>query len=608
MMDVGSTPRNTNAARLLILGGVFAAFLAFLVGRLWHVQVRHGREHVSAIQRQSIRRIRIAPVRGRILASDGTLLIDNEPVYDVVFHVSEMRQPGRRSKTVDYIQAQSQKLAATLGRDSPLSTAKIDEHLRYYPAMPLIVFTRLDDTELAQTVEALPPVPGLEVVPRIVRHYPFPAVATHVLGFTGRTQPTDRFELRKYSYLPRELRGRNGLELHYDEELTGRGGAKLVRVNTLGYVHEQVSTPILPRNGKDLILTLDTAAQRAADSVMGEHLGALVVLNARTGAVLAMASSPTFDLNELTSKRYAELRADTRRTPLRNRAVCAWYAPGSIIKPLIAIAALEAGAIGPYEVIECEGAYRIGNRPIRCWRRSGHGPVDLTHALTVSCNPYFIHAGMTAGLRSIQPVLAAAGIGERPGIDLPSAGGGLLPSRAYAKTKWNRNWIAIDTAYLSIGQGAINLSPLQAAMFVSAIANGGTVFTPYLVQSIRSPDGFICRNAAPVVQHTLPVSKYNLELIRTGMWEAVNGADGTAKEARNNLVELSGKTGTAEVIEGQNRHKDTWFIGYGPADNPRYAIAVLVEHGDSGGHTAAPLAREFFTAWLSNVGKPGQDR
>ncbi|MBT4823045.1 MAG: hypothetical protein HON70_45485, partial [Lentisphaerae bacterium] len=491
-------------------------------------------------------------------------------------------------------------LASVLQRPSPVTPRKLAIHLTHRPALPLPIFTRLTPAELAKASELIPPVPGMEIVPGICRHYPFPGVCTHVLGLTGRTKPPDRLEQTRSSFPVLELRGRTGLERQYDTELSGNGGMKIVRVNMLGFAHEVLGRPLPPQDGKDLILSLDITCQQAAAQVMHAHRGALVAMNVHTGAILALASSPTYDLATLSAARYAKLGVDNVNRPLMNRALSAGYTPGSVIKPLIALAALQTDAINPRELITCNGAYLIGKKKIHCWHRAGHGPLDLVHAIAFSCNPYFIHAGMEVGIDSLSPLLKAAGIGNSPDIDLPGAGAGLLPSRGFAVEKWRRNWIAIDTAYASIGQGAIAVSPLQVAIYTAAIANGGNVLRPYLVQSVRTSEGAICKNAAPVVQHRLPVDQEHLRLVREGMYQAVNAANGTAKAARTRVISLAGKTGTAEVGSGANRHKHTWFIGFAPAEKPEFAVALLIERGASGGRTAAPVAGRFLTEWLGN--------
>ncbi len=588
----------TLVSRLLLLGLFFAAGLVALVVRLWFVQVYEHRSMTQEVSTQSIRRIRLLPVRGRMLDRRGRVLVDNNPSYDVVFHVSEMRQPGARQNTVEHILRVSERIADMIGRDMPFNEDYVARRLRVYPALPMPVFNRLGSAELAKIAEMLPPVGGMEVIPNFDREYCFPGTASHVLGFTGRREPKEA-GLDRFSYVPLELRGRTGLEAEYDGELSGRGGMRVVRVDTLGYVHDQIGEARPPKNGSDLILTVDLRAQLIAEKLLHGYRGAIVVVDVRRGALLAMASSPGYDLTRMSTDYYGLLLSDEDNRPLVNRALSAGYMPGSIVKPLVAMAGLECGAITPDSTYYCDGTFRFGDARISCWDRNGHGTVDVVKAIEQSCNPFFLHYGLETGLENLRPMFLGAGLGTTPKIDLPIGwGAGLVPSREWARKRLGREWLAIDTIFVSIGQGNLTLSPLQAAMYAAAVANGGTVFRPYLVQRVIDPDGYIRRNTPPVAERRLPVSRENLDIVRSGMYWVVNRGNGTGKRARNSAIVLAGKTGTAEVIRPDERYNNTWFIGFGPFEDPKYAIAVLVEHGVSGGRTAAPLAGRFFEQWL----------
>jgi penicillin-binding protein 2 len=593
---------NPSQRRLVLLGAVFALFAGLLVGRLWVVQVHQGSEHTDEIRRQSYRRIRLSPVRGRIIAGDGAVLADTTAAYDLIFHVSEMRQPGGRSNTEAYILATAGSIAERFGRPNPLSQARVERHLNVYPALPLTVFTRLSERELALIAEWVPPWPSVEVKVRFVRQYPLSATATHVLGFTGRTKPPDHEELKKFSYVLPEPRGRDGLELVYDEVLAGKAGMRLVRVDTLGYVHDEIGEAAEPENGDDLVLTINSRAQVIAERLLAGFKGGLVLVEADTGAILAMASAPTYDLSKLTAGEYGRLANDAVNRPLVNRAISAGYIPGSIVKPLIGLAALKAGVVDAEATrLTCLGSYRLGNTSIGCWRRDGHGEVDLTSAIEQSCNTFFIAAGQEAGLDRIRPMLLAAGFGQAPAIELPNCGRGLVPSREWAQQYWGRSWLAIDTAYLSIGQGAINISPLQAALYAGAIANGGTVYKPTLVRQVCDSSGRVRKNTVPQAARRLPVTVEQLGIIQRGMVAVVSGENATAATARNQAISLAGKTGTAEVVRGDDKYNNAWFICYGPVEDPKYALAIVIERGVSGGRTAAPLAGQFFDQWLGTA-------
>lgn len=593
--------------RLVVVGAFYAMGLAVLLIRLWVVQVRDGPQHTQAIARQSIRLIRVNPVRGRMFSTDGEVLVDNAPSYALIFHISEMRHPGARSKTVAYIWRQACKAAGVIGRPIPFPKTRIQRRLEMYPALPLVVLTDLTVRELARLEELWPPIPGMEIVCGLRRRYPWPGLAPHVLGFAGRRMPQRDSPFGRYGYVTLDLRGRSGLELEYDRELAGSAGTRIVRVDTLGYVHRVIGKPVEPTDGNDLLLTLDRRAQESAQRALVSIHGALVALDVRSGAVLAMASSPGYDLGSLDARTYAALAENVEARPLLNRAVAAGYLPGSIVKPLIGLAALNAGAVRPDETINCTGKIRIGDHPIHCWLHTGHGPLTLVEALEHSCNVYFIEAGLRTGLERLQPVLAAAGIGQDPRLDLPhspAATRGRFPHRPARAKHSAHGWSAIDTAYISIGQGPINLSPLQAAMYTAAIANGGLLYRPHLLRQIRAPDGRVLRNIAPEVLHRFPGPPEHLALIREGMWRVVNGEHATASRARTDVISLAGKTGTAEVQRKDGQTKNTWFVCFGPWESPRYAVAVLVENGVSGGKSAAPLARRFLEGWLRARPRP----
>ncbi len=586
--------------RICLLGVLFLTVLAVLLARIYHVQLAHTEKHLQAVRNQSIRRIRLSPVRGQILASDGnTVLAGNKAAYHVILRPTEMRQPGPRSNTVKHIRKQLDRIKYILNRSTTLSSKKIKRHLRINPALPIRAFENLDAVELARVSEILPEIRGMSVQTKLQRKHSFPKAMSHVLGFTGHRHPSGEDIREEFSYVKPQLVGRAGLEKTFNEQLQGSGGTKLVRVNTLGFVHETLNVSEQPRRGNDLILSIDVEAQKIASELIQGREGAIVVLNARNGAVLAMTSSPSYHLDKLSSKRYKQLAEDEKRRPLNNRAIRAQYLPGSIVKPLVGLAALNAGTITPGTRFTCRGRHEKFD--IGCWLETGHGNIDLIEALEHSCNTYFINAGVETGMKSIKRMLQSCNLGRRPGIPLPYAGKGVIPSAAWIKRNTDRSsWLPVDTAYMSIGQQAINLSPLQAALYTAAIANGGTVYEPYLVKAIRNPNGTIIRKAAAQPQNTIDVNASHLQTIQKGMYEVVNSSSGTAKRAQNRAISLAGKTGTAEVIRpGKPDYNNTWFVCYGPVKNPQYAMAILVEDGDSGGKTAAPLAGRFFARWLS---------
>lgn len=602
--------------RVMICAVLLVLPLGILGLRLWQVQVLQGAEHTRKAARQSIRTVRQNPVRGRFYGSDGELLVGNKCVYDLVFHPVEMRRDARkvRKKILDYVMESVERVGELLGRTDFIDRDAMLRHIRQRPAMPVTVIRNLDEAELCRIWELSPWIGGMDVQARHVRDYPHPTLLSHVLGFTGTIRQEDEFKgtVFERSYVLPDQIGRSGLELVYDSELSGKAGAKLVRVDPVGYAHEELSEQLPSVDGHDVILTIDSRAQRICDAALGEHRGAVVVMDIKTGGVLAMVSKPGFSLAELTAKSYAEMNRDNENKPLLNRAVNAKYTPGSIIKPLVGLAALESKTIDTEWRHNCIGYYKIGNQRIHCAKRIGHGEMDIYDAITVSCNPFFMAAGLATKLVHLEPMFRAAGLGQHTGIDIPEHVRGLCPSREAARQLYKRNWLIIDTAYCSMGQGLIQVTPLQMAVYCAAIANGGDVLRPHLVKEIRTTKGALIRRTAPVVRNSLPVSDYNMEVIQTAMANAVESDRGSGKllntleiedkkTGEKHRVYLAAKTGTAEVGTKENRRKETWMISFGPLPNPKYAFACIVEDGDSGSRTVAPIAFDFWKGWLTEL-------
>ncbi|MFA6815019.1 MAG: penicillin-binding protein 2 [Lentisphaeria bacterium] len=587
--------------RTAVCAIVLSVLFGLLLVRLWQVQVLQGSEYLYKTTQQSVRPIRLNPVRGRIFSSEGVPLADNISHYDLAIYISKMRQPGSREKTLDYIMRMKNLVANLLHRESPLMREDILKHMRQRPVLPMIWFNNLSDRDVAIISEITPPLPGVVILPRNERSYPMGSLASHILGFTAWNWPDGREVQQDYSriYLSRELQGRSGLEKLYNEALSGNAGAQLVQVDSLGYVHQQLEKIAVQHHGSDLILTIDTKAQKIAEDLLEGYVGAMVLMDVHTGAVLAMASAPTYDVSRINYNRYQELRAREKTDmPMLNRAVNGFYTPGSIIKPLTALAALQCGAITPETTYECIGYYKLGNVKIHCAKRWGHGVLDLRHAISVSCNPYFINTGIKTGIDHLAPMYIAAGLGERTGIELTEYNSSLAPYRGLAQKLWNRNWLTIDTAYISMGQGPITVSPLQMAVYVSALANGGKIMRPYIIQALRGADGSLEKVTTPKIRHRLPVLPAYLQCVKDGMIMAVEEPGASAASLKDAGIQLAAKTGTAEVGSGKDKYKNTWIICYGPAEEPAYALACVIEHGRSGGRTVGPLVKSFFLQWL----------
>ena len=596
--------------RILVIAGAILLLYTVLIVRLADLQLFDSEQFKDSIATQSIRRVRIPAIRGRIFSSDGKIIADNKVAYNIVFHLAEMRKPGRRSMSVDYIYSWVQRLAKAMHRKLGITKKDIIRHINMRPAIPMTIFENLTSKELAICEEFTPPVPGMEIAAVPVRYYPYKDIGCHIIGYTGKDDPGQAPDRKKYNYYIPDIKGRSGLEKLIDRKidlgggfkgLRGEPGSKLLRVNVKGYVHDDLGISVDPRNGNDVVLTIDWKAEMAAVEALKGYAGSLVCLNADTGAVIAMASSPGFDLNEFTggisSKRWKELLHNKLR-PLFDRALMGTYMPGSIAKPVVALAALKDG-ISPNDTIYCDGFAKIGNSGIHCWiwRYGGHGYENMENAIRDSCNVYFVETGLKVGLDKLQAMYKAAGVGSDTGIGLPERSG-ILPSVAEKKRVYGNRWTAFDTGLISIGQGILTITPIQAAVYTAAIANGGTMYKPFLIDKIKNYNNKLLYKTFPHAKRTLPVTENDIEVVRAGMYKSVNDPTGSSKRAQNQFIVLSGKTGTAQVGSPPNRYKNTWFIGFGKYKGTNYSICVQIEHGAAGGLTNAPIAKRFFEMWL----------
>ncbi len=596
--------------RVLVLLGVFLAAYGVVAVRLWTEQLTKGADYAETVSSQSVRNVRIPAIRGRIFTSDGYALADNTPCYNIVFHLAEMRVPGRRFKTVDNILSCADRLALILGRGHGLTANGISSHMASKPAMPVTVFEALNAKELAAASELTPTILGMEITILPRRRYPAGKTACHILGYVSSEDPGKASDREQYSYYIPDLVGRSGLEKLLDDHiaigpgfdgLIGEAGNNLLIVDAKGYTHDDLGVSRPPRDGNEVALTLNYTAQAVAETLLEGRKASVVVLNAKNGAILAMASSPSFNPNHFVPRisraEWNKLIKDPAK-PLLNRAMVGEYMPGSIIKPLVALAALKAG-IDPTATINCSGGSQIGNTQIHCWiwKSGGHGPLDMINATMQSCNCYFIEIGRRTGLNALAEMMAAGGIGRSAGIGLPESSG-KLPSRSLKRKLQGGEWNEYDTCLISIGQGLVTLTTLQAAIYTAALANGGTVWRPRLVESVYNHEHTLLYTQPPTIVDMLPVTPEFIGIVKKGMFKVVNDPDGTGKKAKTDVATVYGKTGTAQIGTAENRRRQTWFSGFAEHGDDLYAITVSVEDGLSGGVSCAPLVKKFFEDFL----------
>ena len=565
----------------LLLAVLFAAGLVHLGVRLKEVQIDESADYSYANVRQSVRRVQTAGARGRILDRRGRVLAANRRSISIVCRPAAF-QKRSWDATATAIEEAMAAVASAIGRPSPLSAKAVRRHIRQSLAMPLFVWRDVGERELAVFSEREMDFPGFAVEETLERVYPEGELAAHVVGYVGRDRRETEAGDEKFSFVTLEQKGRSGLESYYDGFLRGVPGERKLQVDARGFATRE-EVVVESRRGLDLRLALDVAIQREAERQLRGEVGACAVMDPTSGDVLALASSPGYQLNSfvpsLSREVYARYSGDPGR-PLLNRASGGLYAPGSTFKPITALAGLRAG--WPVrETYDCTGAFVLGSLRLRCSSRWGHGPLDVRHALMKSCNPFFCGLGMTVGTNALVRTARALGLGERTGIDLGVDSAGVVPDGDWKSRVYHEPWYPGDLAQMSIGQGMLLVTPLQMARVAGAIGTGYLV-TPHLKLDV------------PVERTRLPFSEAHLAVVREGMRMVVAGdgeARGTGWRCGEGMpVPVSGKTGTAEVGAGERRRKNAWFIAYAPSERPTVAIALVIENGESGGETAAPRA------------------
>ena len=563
-------------AACVAMGIVFSAGLLHLAVRLHEVQVETAADYNYASARQAIRRVRTGGARGRIFDRHGAVLADNRKTVSLVCQPAAF-QRRTWEETAAEMRTAIDAVAAVIGRTVSPADAEIRRHVNRLSPLPFTVWRNLSVEELARFCEHGQDFPGFSVRDEDERIYPGGELAAHAIGWVGTTAAEAESGDERFYYIAPELHGKGGIEYQYDAFLSGVPGERKVLVDARGFAIREWIV-VEERKGPDLTLTLDSGLQRTVERQLSGRRGACVVLDPRSGEILAFASSPPYDLNVVRRMdKYEYLSADPEK-PLLNRASGGAYAPGSTFKPVTALAALTLG-FPETEKYECNGVFELGEMKLRCARRWGHGSLDLRHALMVSCNPFFCNLGFDVGTNALCAAARAFGLGEKTGIDLGVDMGGVVPDGDWKMRMYHEKWYQGDLAQMSIGQGMLLVSPLQMALLAGAIGTGFRV-TPHLKAGL------------PPERLPLTFSERALKAVREGMRLVVTGEGdvrGSGWRAGEGLsVPVSGKTGTAEVGRGVTRRKNTWFIAYAPSENPTVAVALVIENGESGGSTAAP--------------------
>ncbi len=592
--------------RFQVVLALVSATFAVLVLRMAHLQILRGDEFAVRSGNNSVRLQRIPSMRGVILDRTGRILVDNEPSFDVLF------LPKRPRDGLAVLERFGQ-----IYRQNEMEATENVDPLKLRPFRPVPLDKKVDMRKIAIVETHAMDLPGVfvDVVP--VRQYLEDAMFAPVLGYTGEISRQELESAANRGCTEGDMVGKDGLERHYDAYLRGKAGAAQIEVNAIGKQIRALGR-IEPVAGASAVLTLDAGLQKAAWEALGGRPGAVVAMDPRNGAVLALTSTPSYDPNWFTRgispAKWQDLCRDPRH-PMENRAIAGLYPPGSTYKVVVAAAALEEGLITPEKSFYCNGAYNLGNRTYRCWLKGGHGHVSLHRAIVESCDVYFYNLGKLLGVDRLAKYAQGFGFGVPSGIDLPREQGGIIPTRAWKQQRLREPWQMGETISLSIGQGFNAVTPLQIANAYSALANGGTLYLPRLVERIEIADGRVLRKTEPKKIGQLPVQAAHLEVIRKALWGAVNEPGGTGYALKRRQADVCGKTGTAQVVglpedERERRRRPVsarfqdhaLFVCFAPCDAPEIVVAVIVENAGHGGAVAAPVARKVIDAFFAGRG------
>lgn len=600
--------------RINALTNIILIAFGLIFSRLWFLQIYKGELlHRYSLENRLRREVIKAP-RGLIYGRNNELLVDNTPRFDVVV------VPQFLTNKKQTLERLSQILNMPM-----TSIDKIMNKTAGPSYKEIVVKKNLNWEEVSKIETENSDLPGVSIDTFISREYKDVEAGAHLLGYISEISQVQLPKYRKrdnIDYRLGDFIGQFGLEEELDSELRGINGAEFVEVDALGRKRRYINTdnmfqgiedqPALP--GKNVRLTIDRDLQMTAYNTLGTQVGGVIAMDVKTGEVLAMVSKPSFDPSQfskgLTPEYWAKLSGD-ENNPLRDRVIQEHYSPGSTFKLITAMAALEEGLIDDRSEVSCSGKFALGSRNYHCWKKEGHGSVNINKAIRESCNMFFQKTAMKMDIDDIASYANKFGLGHRSGIALPREVSGLIPTKAWKKKRNGVEWQLGETISCAIGQSYVLVSPLQLAIAYSGIANKGKIFRPHLVQEIYDGHGKTIFKSQPELVTEVKLNPKTFDIVHRGLYEVVNMPGGTAYSRRGKGILMAGKTGTSQVVgssadkiynkcedrEYKFRHHG-WFVGFAPAHDPKIAVAALVEHGCHGGSTAGPIAEAIMTTYM----------
>ncbi|MZR32058.1 penicillin-binding protein 2 [Sneathiella litorea] len=610
--------------RSLMMAGSQAVLMSALAGRLYYLQVIHSDEYSTMADENRMNLQLLPPLRGRIVDRFGLEVASNRHNYRVVLIPEQTKSVEATLDALEHYVP-----PGSIDRERVLKDVK-----RKRSFVPIPVVDNLTWEQFAKINVNSPDLPGIQMDVGSTRDYPYGPLFAHIVGYVGAVSERD-LQTQEYDpllELPEFRIGKSGIEKYYDKTLRGKAGLSRLEANAFGRIIRELNRQEgIP--GNDAVLTIDKQLQEFTVRRMGTESAAAVIMDIHSGDVLSMVSVPSFDPNAfasgISSADWKALIEDPKR-PLGNKAIGGQYPPGSTFKMIVALAALEAGVINAGHQVFCSGHTQLGKHRFHCWKRGGHGKLDLEDAISQSCDIYFYDIARKVGVDKIAEMAHRFGLGEELDIDMLGERDGLIPTKAWKLAVQGVPWQLGETYNTGIGQGYVLATPLQLAVMTARLANGGKKVSPRLVRSINGEalEGAMQPHPQLNLEDLdLGISQNSLKYVLNGMYKVVNGPRGSARAAKIRVEgwEMAGKTGTAQVrrisrkerIEGVRKSDEKpWeerdhalFVGYAPFDDPRYAVSVIVEHGGSGSGAAAPIARDLLqeTLRLDPLRKPSYD-
>lgn len=569
---------------------IVVLILIILLIRLWDLQIMRGSEMKRLSEQNRIRINKIVAPRGVIYDRKGRIIADTRPSFNIYISHEDMKN---FDQTIDGLTALIK-----------ISKEEIMEKLEAAKGQPASFPVKiksdvsLDDVAKIEANRVYLPGVNIQVEPK--RFYHYGKMFAHLVGYVSEISDEELKKKEYQNYSPGDFIGRYGLERSYETYLRGVDGEKRVEVDSRGRemrILEQKN----PIPGNSIYLNVDLDIQSTVDKAFENKRGGCIAVDPKTGGVIALVSSPTFDPNKFVSgitKEEWQIIALDKRHPLQNRVIQGRYPPGSTFKIVSAIKGLELGIIDERTSFSCRGGFSYGGRVFRCWKKGGHGNINVHRAIVESCDIFFYNLGLRLGVDRIHEISDLIGLGRVTGIDLPGEKDGLIPSTQWKKKVYGKPWFEGETVSVSIGQGAVWLTPIQLVQLASFVANEGINYKPMIVNRIVSPEGKVIKTFEPVMNTDARLKKETIRIVKDGMKGVVNEGGGTAYGSRLEHISMSGKTGTAQSVgeKGKNLGDHAWFIAYAPSDNPAIAISVLVEYGGHGSSVAAPVAKTITEA------------